>query len=104
MNIRETAIVLVVKQYYCSPSHIILIFLIRPVSLTIFRLLCLTHCIVQKDIHYRSELWDHLFVDDYLNYFNFNSVSDEILTLNNVKAIKIIFKVVDPQKLDLRQK
>ena len=43
--------------------------------------------------HYRSELWDHLFFDDCLNYLNFNSVSDEICTLNNVKAIKIIFKI-----------
>ena len=45
------------------------------------------------NIHYRSELWDHLFFDDCLNYLNFNSVSDEICTLNNVKAIKIIFKI-----------
>ena len=44
-------------------------------------------------LHYRSELWDHLFFDDCLNYLNFNSVSDEICTLNNVKAIKIIFKI-----------
>ena len=33
-------------------------------------------------IHYRSELWDHLFFDDCLNYLNFNFVSDEISTLN----------------------
>ena len=45
------------------------------------------------EIHYRSELWDHLFFDDCLNYLNFNYVSDEICTLNNVKAIKVIFKI-----------
>ena len=33
---------------------------------------------------------DHLFFDDCLNYLNFNSVSDEICILNNVKAIKIM--------------
>ena len=42
-------------------------------------------------IQYRSELWDQLFFDNFLNYLHFNSVSDEICTLNNVKAIKIIF-------------
>ena len=46
------------------------------------------------NIHYRSELWYHLFFDDCLNYLNFNSVSDEICTL----------KVVRSRKLDLRQK
>ena len=35
---------------YCSLSHIT--FLIRPVSFTIFRLLCSTYCIVQRDILY----------------------------------------------------
>ena len=45
------------------------------------------------DLHYRSELWDHLFFDDCLNYLNFNSVSDKICTLSNVKAIKIIIKI-----------
>ena len=44
-------------------------------------------------LHYRLELWDHLFFDDCLNYLNFNSASDEICTLSNVKAIKIIFKI-----------
>ena len=44
-------------------------------------------------LHYRSELWDHLFFDDCLNYLNFNSVSDEICTLNNAKDVKIIFKI-----------
>ena len=33
-----------------------------------------------------------VFFYDCLNYLNFNSVSDEICTINNVKAIKIIFK------------
>ena len=46
-----------------------------------------------NNIHYRSELWDHLFFDDCLNYLNFNFVSDEICTLKNAKAIKIIFKI-----------
>ena len=27
------------------------------------------------NLHYRSELWDHLFFGDCLNYLNFNSVS-----------------------------
>ena len=40
-------------------------------------------------VHYRSELWDHLFFDDCSNYLNLNSVCDEICTLNNVRAIKI---------------
>ena len=44
-------------------------------------------------VHYRSELWDHRFFDDCLKYLNFNSVNDEICTLNNVKAIKFIFKI-----------
>ena len=34
-----------------------------------------------------------MFFDDCLNYLNFNSVSDEICTLNNAKAIKIIFEI-----------
>ena len=42
-------------------------------------------------VHYQSELWDHLFFNDCLNYLNFNSVSKENCSLNNVKAIKIIF-------------
>ena len=46
-----------------------------------------------KEVHYPSEVWDHLVFDDCLNYLNFNSVSDEICTLNNMKAIKIIFKI-----------
>ena len=46
-----------------------------------------------RKVHYRSELWDHLFFDDCLNYLNFNSVSDKICTLKNVTAIKIIFKI-----------
>ena len=33
------------------------------------------------------------FSDDCLNYLNLNSVGDEICTLNNVKPIKIIFKI-----------
>ena len=45
------------------------------------------------NIHYWSKLWDHLFFDDCLNYFNFNSVSDEICIFNNVKAIKFTFKI-----------
>ena len=48
---------------------------------------------MSNDIHYRSELWDHLFFDDCLNYLNFNPVSDEICTLNIVKASKIILKL-----------
>ena len=47
--------------------------------------------ILEPRLGYRSELWDHLFFDDCLNYLNFNSVTDEICTLNNVKAINIIF-------------
>ena len=43
-------------------------------------------------LHYRSELWDHPFYDECLNYLNFNSVIDEICTLNNVRAIKVILK------------
>ena len=53
----------------------------------------LIRCFVKCLVHYRSELWDHLFFGDCLNYLNFNSVSDEICTLNNVKAINIIFKI-----------
>ena len=48
---------------------------------------------VAYKLHYWSELWDHLFFDDCLNYLNFNSVSDEICILNNAKAIKIIIKI-----------
>ena len=48
---------------------------------------------INGHVHYRSELWDHLFFDDCLNYLNFNSVSEKSCTLNNVKAIKIIFKI-----------
>ena len=39
------------------------------------------------------KLENHLFFDDCLKYLNFNSVNDEICTLNNVKAIKLIFKI-----------
>ena len=44
-------------------------------------------------LHYRSELWDQLFFDDCLNYLNFNSMSNGICTINNVKAVKIILKI-----------
>ena len=44
-------------------------------------------------LHYRSKLWDHVFFDDYLNYLNFNSVSDEICSLNELNAIKTLYKM-----------
>ena len=44
-------------------------------------------------IHYRSKLWDHLFFDDCLNYLDFNSVSDKICSLNELDAIKILYKM-----------
>ena len=44
-------------------------------------------------IHYRSELWNHLFFEDYSNYLNLNSVSNGISILNNMEAIKIIFEI-----------
>ena len=59
-------------------------------GLSTFEGLKITYFLVQ----YRSELWDHLFFDDCLNYLNFNSVSDEICTLNNMKATKLSLKLV----------
>ena len=44
-------------------------------------------------IHYRSKLRDHVFFDDYLNYINFNSVSDEICSHYELNAIKILYKM-----------
>ena len=35
----------------------------------------------------------HLFFDDCFDCLNLNSVSDEICTLNNVEAIKLIIKI-----------
>ena len=37
---------------------------------------------VSKYIQYRSELWDHLFFDNCLNYPNLNYVSEKICSLN----------------------
>ena len=45
------------------------------------------------DLHYRSELRDHLFFNYCLNYLNINSMSDKILPLNKLNAIKILFKM-----------
>ena len=44
-------------------------------------------------LHYRSKLSDHLFFDDCLNYLNFNSVSDKICSLDELNAIKILYKM-----------
>ena len=44
-------------------------------------------------IHYRSKLRDHVFFDDYLNYLNFNSVSDEICSHYELNTIKILCKM-----------
>ena len=44
-------------------------------------------------IHYRSKFGDHVFFDDYLNYLNFNFVSDEICSHYELSAIKILYKM-----------
>ena len=44
-------------------------------------------------LHYRSKLWYHLIFDDYLNYLNYNSVSDKICSFNELNAIKIHYKM-----------
>ena len=41
---------------------------------------------------YRSKLWAHLSFDECLNYLNFNFVSDKIFSLNELNAIKILYK------------
>ena len=52
INKKESAILLVATAIFTARLPIYIIFLVRPVSLTICRLLCLTCCIVQKDILY----------------------------------------------------
>ena len=44
-------------------------------------------------IHYRSKLGDHVFFDDYLNYLNYNFLSDEICSHYELNAIKILYKM-----------
>ena len=38
--------------------------------------------ILVDNIQYRSELWDHLFFDNCLNYPNLNDVIEQICSLN----------------------
>ena len=44
-------------------------------------------------IYYRSKLGDHVLFDDYLNYLDFNFVSDEICSHCELNAIKILYKM-----------
>ena len=44
-------------------------------------------------IHYWSELWDHLFFDNCLNYLNLNYASEKIFLLIKFKANKIPYKM-----------
>ena len=37
------------------------------------------------DVQYRSELWDHLFFDNCLNYYNLNYVSEKMCSLNQIQ-------------------
>ena len=39
-------------------------------------------CTIFAKLQYRSELWDHLFFDNCLNYPNLNYVSEKFFSLN----------------------